>query len=182
MNRRNLIIAVLFIIMIVVGTVGAKMVWSICDTAASPGCADYAESQGYWNFQYDDAAPYTTAGLYCCWWERWYKWQKFSDWKGEQNTLNLGSSDDALSVETKSWNPTDNTITTTSKKTESYCPSCCATCDDEDPSALQARSDAMMAKKPWLTEGKNTQHPTTTPTASVTATPTVAQMTFSDAK
>lgn len=186
MNRRNLIFAVLIIIMMLVGYVAAKEVWSICDEEANPGCADDAKSQGFWNFKYDDAAPYTTAGLYCCWWERWYKWQKFSTWKGEQNTMNLGSDEEI----TSDTDTTDSNLDLESKtsssevETKSFCPSCCSTCDDEDPGALKARSDAIMAKKPWLTEGKNQEQSTAASSAAtVTAAPTTAQMvmTFSDA-
>lgn len=177
MNRRYLILAAVIFIF-VIGPVAATYVWSICDEEKNPGCADEAEAKGYWNFQYDDAAPYTTAGLYCCWWERWYKWQKFSTWKGEQNTLNLGSDENTGSIASTESQDTESEV-----ETKSYCPSCCSTCDDSDPSALKARSDAIMAKKPWLTEGKNNEQPTAAPTASVTAVPTVAQivMTFSDA-
>lgn len=169
MNRRYLLLAALAITMILVGMVVAKPVWSICDPS-DPTCAavtlPYATSQGYWNYQYDDAAPFTTAGLYCCWWERWYKWQKFSQWKGEQNTLNIGSSDDVLgsAIQTESYLPESNMVETKSFKSntsgveqvsqDDYCPSCCSTCDDDTSAKLQARSDAIMAKKPWLTEGK----------------------------
>jgi hypothetical protein len=177
MNRRNLIIAVLIVIITIVGPVTAAWVWSICDESANPGCADEAKSKGFWNFQYDDAAPYTTAGLYCCWWERWYKWQKFSTWKGE-NTMNLGSSED-VSIDGESLESSAAQV-----ETKSFCPSCCATCDDEDPAALKARSDAIMAKKPWLTEGKNKVQPAAEPTGDVTEVPAPVQavMTFSDAK
>lgn len=175
MNRRNLIIAVLIVIMVIVGLTSAKTVWSICDESANPGCADEAESMGYWNFQYDDAAPYTTAGLYCCWWERWYKWQKFSQWKGE-TTMNLGTDEEINSEED---------LSSTAVETKSYCPSCCATCDDENPAELKARSDAIMAKKPWLTEGKNQDQPSAAPTVAVVTPVTTTEpqmvMTFSEA-
>ena len=75
MNRRYLVLVIL-ILMVLVGTVAAKWVWNICDPAVDgEHCADAAESQGFWNYQYDDAAPFTTMGLTCCWWDRWYKWQ-----------------------------------------------------------------------------------------------------------
>lgn len=198
MNRRYLLLAALVIIMILVGIVAAKTVWSICDPSDATCAAvtlPYATSQGYWNYQYDDAAPFTTAGLYCCWWERWYKWQKFSQWKGEQNTLNLGSSDDVLgsSIQTESFLPESNMVETKSFKSdtgdeeqvsqEDYCPSCCSTCDDDTSAKLQARSDAIMAKKPWITEGKNNIQSKIIPTVTITPVPTVGHvMTFSDAK
>ena len=195
MNRRNLFLAALIIIIIFIVPVAATWQWSICDEAASPGCADSAKAQGFWNFRYDDAAPYTTAGLYCCWWERWYKWQKFSTWNQNTNTMNLGSSDGIPSpqVETESFTPAS--AAETSQETapvkasptltqiqpeDGYCPSCCSICDDDTASALQTRSDMIMAKKPWLTEGKSK---TTTTAAAVTAVPTtVAQISFSEAK
>lgn len=175
MNRRNLIIAVLIVIMAIVGLTSAKTVWSIADPSnpANAGLISDAQSQGYWNFEYDDAAPYTTAGLYCCWWERWYKWQKFSQWKGE-TTMNLATSE-ADSEDTSA----------SAVETKSYCPSCCATCDDESPADLKARSDAIMAKKPWLTEGKAQEQPSAAPTVAavtpVTTTEPQMVMTFSDA-
>ena len=169
--------------MIIVGTVAAKTVWSICDENAHPGCAADAESQGYWNFAYDDAAPYATAGLMCCWWERWYKWSHYpKTTESSANTLNLGSSDGVSTSGATSSSGSSGSTSSAQVETKSFCPSCCSMCDDEDTGAMQARSDAMMAKKPWLTEGKNTKQPTVAPT--VTATPTVAQMvmTFSEAK
>lgn len=174
MNRRYLVLAALVVIMILIGSVAAKTVWSICDEAANPGCADYAKSQGYWNFQYDDAAPYTTAGLYCCWWERWYKWQKFSQWKGE-NTLNLGSEDNTGA----GLSAAGSSAASAQVETESFCPSCCATCDDDAPGELEARSAAIMAKKPWLTEGKNKEQPSAVPTATVAPVETQPQMVMS---
>jgi len=202
MNRRYLILAAIIIATIIIaGPAAGKAVWSICDESANPGCADAAESKGYWNFQYDDAAPFVTAGLYCCWWERWYKWNKFSQWKeAAANTMSLGSSDSSSlsTVNTKSFTPgTTGTSEVKASPTlsqiqpeDGYCPSCCSICDDDTAMALQSRSDAIMAKKPWLTEGKNTGTTTTAQTsagitkaasAAVTAVPTTAQMTFSEA-
>ncbi|WP_319580073.1 hypothetical protein [uncultured Methanospirillum sp.] len=195
MNRRYLfLIAVIstIILLLIVGPAAAKTVWSICDESANPGCADDAKSKGYWNFAYDDAAPFVTAGLYCCWWERWYKWNKFSQWK-DANTMNLGSSDNSLNgVQTKSYTP--GTVGSSEVKAsptltqiqpeDGYCPSCCSICDDQTAMELQAKSDAIMAKKPWLTEGKNkgtTSASATTTGGSVKASPTVAQMSFSEA-
>jgi hypothetical protein len=150
-----LTILALLIILTVVGVTMAKPVWSICDESANPGCADAAKSQGYWNFQYDDAAPYTTAGLYCCWWERWHKWQRFGTFQGQSNTMNLGTSDSSsLSTAAKSGSTSGTSSADASVETKSYCPSCCGNCDDEDMSAVQAKAEAIMAKKPWLTEGK----------------------------
>lgn len=174
MNRRYLVLAALVVIMILVGSVTAK--WSICDPN-DKYCQDvtlpYATAQGYWNFEYDEAAPYTTAGLYCCWWERWYKWQKYSQWKGE-NTLNLGSDDNKLS-----GFGTPESTPVPEVKTESFCPSCCATCDDDAPGELEARSAAIMAKKPWLTEGKTKEQPSAVPTATVAPVETQPQMVMS---
>jgi len=156
MNHRYLVL-ILFVIMAIVGLAVAKPVWSICDEEANPGCADAAKSQGYWNFQYDDAAPYTTAGLYCCWWERWYKWQKFSIWQNQENSMNLGSSDSigtGSGSSSSTGSDSDSSATGAAVETKSFCPSCCATCDDEDMGALEERSAAIMAKKPWLTEGR----------------------------
>lgn len=169
MNRRYLILAVLLIILVTVGPVTAKWVWSIADPSnpANAGIISHAESQGYWNFQYDDAAPFTTAGLYCCWWERWYKWQRFSTLNGETS---FGTEDDETGLGSSA-----------SVETESYCPSCCATCDDSDPAALKARSDAIMAKKPWLTEGKKNTTPAEDAVTPVSTTAPVV-MTFSDAE
>jgi len=185
------------ILLLIAGQAAAKTVWSIADPS-DPDNADLisdAESKGYWNFAYDDAAPFVTAGLYCCWWERWYKWNKFSQWKEAQsNTLNLGSSDSSLStVQTESFTPGSvgssevqaSPTLSQIQPEDGYCPSCCSICDDDTAMALQARSDAIMAKKPWLTEGKNTGASSTggsaTTTASVGAVPTLAQMSFSDA-
>jgi hypothetical protein len=179
MNRRYQVLIALFIIMVLVGLVAAKSVWSIADPndPANAGIISDAESQGYWNFQYDDAAPFTTAGLYCCWWERWYKWQKF-DKIG--NTLNLGSSDD-IGASSLGDAGSASSYSGAEVETKSYCPSCCSTCDDEDPAALKARSDAILAKKPWLTEGKTKVEPTPEPEPTIPE-PTVAPMvmTFSE--
>ncbi|WP_146201213.1 hypothetical protein [Methanospirillum lacunae] len=179
------------ILLLIASQVAAKTVWSIADPSDPKNSAliSEAESKGYWNFAYDDAAPFVTAGLYCCWWERWYKWNKFSEWKDAQaNTLNLGKS-----VDTKSFTPGSvgssevkaSPTLTQIQPEDGYCPSCCSICDDDTAMDLQARSDAIMAKKPWLTEGKNTGTTSTGTTemakSMVTASPTVAQMTFSDA-
>ncbi|HWQ68328.1 MAG TPA: hypothetical protein VN372_15850 [Methanospirillum sp.] len=182
MNRRYLIALILIIAALLVGVVAAKSVWSICDETLNPGCAESAKSQGYWNFQYDDAAPFTTAGMMCCWWERWYRWQKFTTLE-EQEAV---TADDEESVATKSYDPADSIKEV---ETKSFCPSCCTTCDDDKGgnAGLQARSDAMMAKKPWLTEGQKTEKttevtesPTQEPTSE--ATPAQMVMTFSDPK
>nr|WP_319538392.1 hypothetical protein [uncultured Methanospirillum sp.] len=196
MNRRYLFIITVIstiILLLIVGQVAAKTVWSIADPSNSNNAAliSDAESKGYWNFAYDDAAPFVTAGLYCCWWERWYKWNKFSQWK-DANTMNLGSSDYSPTVDTKSFTP--GTVGTSEVKAsptltqiqpeDGYCPSCCSICDDQTAMELQAKSDVIMAKKPWLTEGKNkgtTSASTTTTGGSVKASPTVAQMSFSEA-
>ncbi len=189
MDRRYLFLGFLIILCIFIGTANAK--WSIAEpTAENAAYIKSIEEKGYWNFEYDEAAPYTTAGMMCCWWERWYKWQKFSQWKGQQNTMNLGSSD---SIDTKSYLPESQLVETKSFQTDSgessssdeeYCPSCCSTCDDDTPAELQARSDVIMAKKPWLTEGKNNQQSGSSSTSMVTPSPTMAQMVmiFSDAK
>ncbi|PKL60699.1 MAG: hypothetical protein CVV33_01330 [Methanomicrobiales archaeon HGW-Methanomicrobiales-4] len=183
MNRRYLILAII-IIFILIGTVAAKTAYTVCNPS-DPGCSALIEeawSQGYANFAYDDAAPYTTLGLSCCWWERLYKLSRFSrNSEGEYNTNTLGLSAGGEESSSVSTTSSSDSVSSAQVETKSYCPSCCATCDDDDPSALKARSDAIMAKKPWLTEGINNKQPSATPT--VTATPTVAQMvmTFSEA-
>ncbi|MDD1728028.1 MAG: hypothetical protein LUQ50_03030 [Methanospirillum sp.] len=199
MDRRYMLLGAIIIIvgvLLIVGPATAKTAWSIREpTDENKAFIEEKEAEGFWNFAYDDAAPYTTAGLYCCWWERWYKWQKFSTWKSNAaNTMNLGSSESI--VDTKSFTPETATAAkvaasptlTQIQPEDGYCPSCCSICDDETAMELQAKSDAIMAKKPWLTEGKNkaTTQSTSTSTpkttvASVTAAPTIAQMTFSDA-
>lgn len=187
MKFRYLIILIVLSISII-GFVVAKPVWSICDETANPGCAEDAKSQGYWNFQYDDAAPFTTAGLYCCWWERWYKWQRFGILQNQGNSMNLGSSDSSSlsSASNSNSDSTSNSASGTSAQeqsveTKSFCPSCCANCDDEDMSVVQEKASEIMAKKPWLTEGKSkkvsneTQQTPDEPTGP-------AVMTFSDSK
>lgn len=148
--------------------------WSIADPN-DPANADliaWAEKQGYWNFQYDENSPRISAGLYCCWWERWYnKYEK----KGVSTESASEIADELSSDSVKSV------------ETEAYCPSCCDTCDEYtrpgiDPD-LQARSDIMMAKKPWLEESgiDDNGEEETTNTAN-TASPKVASMTFGDAE
>lgn len=202
MNRRYLMIVIVIstiILLLIASQVAAKTVWSIADPSDPKNSAliSEAESKGYWNFAYDDAAPFVTAGLYCCWWERWYKWNKFSQWKNA-NTMNLGSSDSSTlsTVNTKSFTPGSvgssdvkaSPTLTQIQPEDGYCPSCCSICDDDTAMDLQARSDAIMAKKPWLTEGKNTGTTSTSSSGStkigtspVNPSSSVAQMTFSDA-
>jgi hypothetical protein len=176
MNRRYLIL-IFIIIMILIGTVAAKSVWSIADPSdsANADTISSAESQGYWNFQYDDAAPYTTAGLFCCWWERVYKW-------GHRSSTSDSSATTMYLSTGGSSNSGSSSVSTSQVETKSFCPSCCATCDDEEMSDLLARSEAILAQKPWLKEGTNNKKQESASTVNVKADSEDAQMvmTFSE--
>ncbi len=138
MNRYFVLLLLLLAIIIVEP---ASAAWSVADPndPANAELIAWAEKQGYWNFPYDENAPWVTAGMYCCWWERWYNNMR----TGRSTTVTSETFDDMSSRLTA-----DKSV-----ETEAYCPSCCDSCEDNTPglsSDFMSRSAVLLAEKPWL--------------------------------
>lgn len=138
---KYLFLSILVVVLLLSGYVSAD--WSIADPSI-PGNQAYiksVEEQGYWNFEWDPTNP-ISAAIYCCQWEMVHG-ANMKYW----NALNSASSSNSSSSSSGS----------SSVETKSYCPACGGDDDFKNAltdSELQALSDEMMAKKPWLKEGK----------------------------